>query len=128
MGSEALEKRARGKKHCKSREEWIGVQNFLKKQNHASSSPQAPEQVIDVALACSTKQASPVKVQTMITEGMEGCHVRKAEITWALTIAQKDFSNNSAKDISETFRIMFPSSQIASSFQCGACRVHDGNP
>ena len=72
--------------HCKAREEWIEVQNFFKKQNHASSSPQAPEQVIDVALACSTKQVSIVKVQTTITEGMEGYRVWKADIIWDLTI------------------------------------------
>ena len=123
MGSETLQKHAKGKKHCKAREEWIEVQNFFKKQNHASSSPQVPAEVIDVALASSTRQASPVKVQTTITEGMEGCRVRKAEIIWALTMAQKDFSNNSAMDISETFRTMFPDSQIASSFQCGADKI-----
>ena len=123
MGSEALQIDAKSKKHCITREEWIEVQNFFKKQNHAFSSPQAPEQVIDVALACSTRQAS-VKVQTTISEGMESCHVRKAEIIWAMTIAQKDFSNNSAKDISETFRAMFPDGQIASRFQCGADKIN----
>ena len=50
---------------------------------------------------------------------MEGYHVWKADIIWALTIGQKDFSNNSAKDVSETYKTMFPDSQIASSFQCG---------
>ena len=86
MCSEALQKHAKSKKHCKAREEWIEVQNFFTKQNHASCSPQAPEQVIDVALACSTRQVSTVKVQTTITEGMEGYHVWKADIIWALTI------------------------------------------
>jgi len=50
---------------------------------------------------------------------MEGYHVQKADIIWALTIGQKDFSNNSAKDVSETYKTMFPDCQIASSFQCG---------
>ena len=85
MCSEALQKHAKGNKHFKARKEWIEVQNYFRKQNHASSYPQAPEQVIDVALACSTRQVSTVKVQTTITEGMEGYHVWKADIIWALT-------------------------------------------
>ena len=83
--------------------------------NHATSSPEASAEVMDVALACSTKQIS-VKVQTTITEGMEGYHVQKADIMWALTIGQKDFSNNSAKDVSETYKTIFSDSQIAISF------------
>ena len=45
--------------------------------------------------------------------------MQKADITWALTIGQKDFSNNSAKDVSEAYKTTFPDCQIASSFQCG---------
>jgi len=39
MCAKALQKHAKGNKHCKAWEEWIEVQNFFKKQNHASSSP-----------------------------------------------------------------------------------------
>ena len=54
---------------------------------------------------------------------MEGYHVQKADIIWALTIGQKGFSNSFAKDVSETYKTMFPNSQIASSFQCGAGKI-----
>ena len=46
----------------------------------------------------------------------------EADIIWALTIG-KFFSNNSATDVSETFKTIFPDSQIASSFQCGADKI-----
>ena len=66
MCSEALQKHAKSKKHCKAREEWIEVQNFFTEQNHASCSPQAPEQVIDVELACSTRQVSTKSRQLLL--------------------------------------------------------------
>jgi len=50
---------------------------------------------------------------------MESYHVRKADIIWALTIGQKGLSNNSAKDVSETYKTMLLDSQISSTFQCG---------
>ena len=59
----------------------------------------------------------------MITESMEGCHLRKAEIICVVTIGKNDFSNNSAKDIIEAFKTMFPDSHIVSSFQCGADKI-----
>jgi len=46
----------------------------------------------------------------------------EADIIWALTIG-KFFSNNSATDVSETFKTIFPDSQNASSFQCGADKI-----
>ena len=119
MGSEALQRHSKGKKHCKAREEWVEVQNFFKKQSPASSSPQELAEVIDVALACSTRQVSLVKVQTTISEDIPASMEAKQKYFWAVTIGQNDFSNNSAKDIIETLKLCF----LTRNFQCGADKI-----
>ena len=122
MGTEAYKNVPNTKSIAKLEKTWLKFE-ISSKSRIMPLVLRKPAEVIDAALACSTRPVPPLKVQRTITKSMEGCHVRKAEIIWALTIAHKDFSSKSAKDISETFKTMFPDSQIAISFQCGGGKI-----
>jgi hypothetical protein len=46
--------------------------------------------------------------------------VTKAETIWTLRTVTKHLSANSNSDISEILKMMFPNSEVAQSFTCGA--------
>ena len=48
--------------------------------------------------------------------------VLHAEVLWVLKVLTSSYSFNSCKDISNLFSKMFPDSQIAQSFSCGATK------
>ena len=46
-----------------------------------------------------------------------------AEIRWALKTVRSHYSFNSAQDITDVFRAMFPDSNIAKCMSCGATKT-----
>ena len=50
-------------------------------------------------------------------------HQHKAEILWALKTVMSHFSYNSATDITDVFRAMFPDSAIAQKMNCGPTKL-----
>ena len=47
----------------------------------------------------------------------------KAEIVWALKSVMSHFSYNSAHDITDVFKAMFPNSSIAQHMMCGPTKL-----
>ena len=47
----------------------------------------------------------------------------KAEIIWALKSIMSHFSYNSAQDITDVFKAMFPNSSIAQHMRCGPTKL-----
>ena len=47
----------------------------------------------------------------------------KAEIIWALKLVMSHFSYNSAHDITDIFKAMFPDSSIAQHMSCGPTKL-----
>ena len=124
MGEPALKSHAQGK--------WASGKNtsvwgFLKKDDQkASTSTQKEEpsaskesEELSVAVARSTeeKRSSSVTKLTLTREQ------NKAEIFWALKSIMSHFSYNSAHDLTDVFKVMFPDSIIAQHMSCGPTKL-----
>ena len=100
---------------------------FLKKDDQkASTSTQKEEPLackeseeLSVAAARSTeeKRSSSMTKLTLTREQ------HKAEIFWALKSVMSHFSYNSAHDITDVFKAMFPDSIIAQHMSCGPTKL-----
>ena len=130
MGEPALKSHTEGKKHqnaVKTSGKNTSVWGFLKKDDQkASTSTQKEEPLeckeseeLSVAAARSTeeKRSSSMTKLTLTREQ------HKAEIFWALKSVMSHFSYNSAHDITDVFKAMFPDSIIAQHMSCGPTKL-----
>ena len=130
MGEPALKSHAQRKKHqnaVKTSGKNTSVQGFLKKDDQkASTSTQKEEPLecteseeLSVAAARSTeeKRSSSMTKLTLTREQ------HKAEIFWALKSVMSHFSYNSAHDITDVFKAMFPDSIIAQHMSCDPTKL-----
>ena len=127
MGEPALKSHAQGMKHqnaVKMSRKNTSVWGFLKKDDQkASTSTQKEEPVAYKesgelsAVAAEEKRSSSVTKLTLTREQ------HKAEIFWALKSVMSHFSYNSAHDITDVFKAMFPDSIIAQHMSCGPTKL-----
>ena len=125
MGEPALKSHAQGKKHqnaVKTSGKNASVWGFLKKDDQKASTSTQKEEPLEckeseelwAAAARSTEE------ETKLTLTREQ---HKAEIFWALKSVMSHFSYNSAHDITDVFKAMFPYSIIAQPMSCGPTRL-----
>ena len=70
------------------------------------------------------KQSSNATLQQQtITSSVLDSNNLTAEIIWALKSVNSGYSNNSNSDMKDTFRAMFPDSNIAKNYQMGANKL-----
>ena len=130
MGEPALKSHAQGKKHqnaVKTSGKNTSVWGYLKKDDQkASTSTQKEEPLeckeseeLSVAAARSTeeKRSSSMTKLTLTREQ------HKAETFWALKSVMSHFPYNSAHDITDVFKAMFPDSIIAQHMSCGPTKL-----
>ena len=129
MGEPALKSHAQGKKHqnaVKTSGKNTSVWGFLKKDDQkASTSTQKEEQ-----LAC--KESAELPAAARSTEGNRSSSMtkltltreqHKAEIFRALKCVMSHFSYNSAHDITDVFKAIFPDSIIAQHMSYGPTKL-----
>ncbi len=117
MGEQAVKSHAEGKKHVNSTKLLArttqSVEDFFKK-------PEVPEEAtaMETARDISTGPAPSVLSKTVVRKEQQ-----KAEILWALKSVMSHFSMNSAQDIVDVFKVMFPDSKIAQGMSCGPTKL-----
>ena len=120
---------AQGKKHqnvVKGTGKSTSVLGFLKKEEGASISKQSEElsacKETEELSATVTRSNEEQKSSTMAKFApTKGQH--KAEILWALKSVMSHFSYNSAHDITDVFKAMFPYSSIAQHMSCSPTKL-----
>ena len=68
-------------------------------------------------------ESVPTTQGNVLTKFLLTKHQHKAEILWALKTVMSYFSYNSATDITDVFRAMFPDSAIAQKINCGSTKL-----
>ena len=127
MGEPALKSHAQGMKHqnaVKMSRKNTSVWGFLKKDDQKASTSTQKEEPLAYkesaelsAVAAEEKRSSSVTKLTLTREQ------HKAEIFWALKSVMSHFSYNSAHDITDVFKAMFPDSIIAQHMSCGPTKL-----
>ena len=127
MGEPALKSHAQGKKHqnaVKTSGKNTSVWGFLKKDDQKASTSTQKEE----PLACKESEELSVAAPRSTGEKRSSSMTltreqHKAEIFWALTSVMSHFSYNSAHDITDVFKAMFPDSIIAQHMSCGPTKL-----
>ena len=113
MGEPSLKSHVQGKKHqsiIQRSEKNPSVKGFSEKK--------------DVAEASTSEESGPsTLVMSSSTEQKSSFEHHKAEIIWALKSVMSHFSYNSAHDITDIFKAMFPDSSIAQHMSCGPTKL-----
>ena len=129
MGEPAIKSHAQGKNHqnaVKGTGKSTSVLGFLKKEEGASTSKQTEElsacKESEELSAAVTRSNEEQKSSTMAKFALtKGQHT--AEILWALKSVMSHFSYNSAHDITDVFKAMFPDSSIAQHMSCSPTKL-----
>ena len=123
MGEPTLKSHAQGKKHqnaVKTSGKNTSVWGFLKKDDQKASTstqkeePLACKESEELAVARSTEEKRSSSMTKLILTREQ----HKGEIFWALKSVMSHFSYNSAHDITDVFKAMFPDSIIAQHMSC----------
>ena len=94
---------------------------FGRTNKSASTTNKSGKQVsFSVAVFEQTSDVSTVPVSSPSTSLIISEKVLHAEVLWIIKVITSHYSFSSCKDISCLFSIMYPDSQIAQSFSCGA--------
>ena len=124
-GEPALKSHAQGKKHqnaVKTSGKNTSVWGFLKDDQKASTSTQKEEPLAckeSEELSAAAARSAEEKRSSSMTKLTLTREQHKAEIFWALKSVMSHFSYNSAHDITDVFKAMFPDSIIAQHMSCG---------
>ncbi|KAJ8043765.1 hypothetical protein HOLleu_11016 [Holothuria leucospilota] len=126
MGQSALKSHMKGKLHQSvcgdySRQTAAGsvITNFF--TSRSTSSSVDPE----TGSSCTTEnsQASgSVTAGRSVDTYVVADDILKAEVLWAIKVVMNHYSFNSCQNVSKLFTSMFPDSQIAKTFSCGATK------
>ena len=130
MGEPALKSHAQGKKHqnaVKTSGENTSVWGFVKKDDQKASTSTQKEE----PLACKESEELSVAAARITEEKRSSSMTKltltreqhKAEIFWVLKSVMSHFSYNSAHDITDVFKAMFPDSIIAKHMSCGPTKL-----
>ena len=117
MGEPSLKSHAQGKKHqsiIQRSEKNPSVKGFLEKKDVAEASTSEESGSSTLVMSSSAEQKSSFVTKFALTK-----EHHKAEIIWALKSVMSHFSYNSAHDITDIFKAMFPDSSIAQHMSCG---------
>ena len=111
MGEPSLKSHAQGKKHqsiIQRSEKNPSVMGFWKKEQVAEASTSKESgKPSTLVMSSSGEQKSSLLTKFPLTK-----EHHKAEIIWALKSVMSHFSYNSAHDITDVFKAMFPTSSI----------------
>ena len=131
MGEPALRSHAQGKKHhntVRTSGKNTSVWGFLKKDNQkASTSTQKEEPLAckeSEKLSAAAARSAEEKRSSSMTKLILTREQHKAEIFWVLKSVMSHFSYNSAHDITDVFKAMFPDSIIAQHMGCGPTKLY----
>ena len=125
MGEKAVRSHAEGKKHASSLKMSQGIGHvsdfFLKRQKYKQRRQLLGKLVkVQVKSLCSR---SIEQTSTQLTKLVLRKEQHKAEILCALKSVMSHFSMNSAQDIMEISKAMFPDSNIAQGMSCGPTKL-----
>ena len=96
---------------------------FGEKNKSAPSTSKSGKQVLfSVAIPKQTSNVSTVLASSLSTSLITSEEVLHAEVLWVIKVTTSYYSFSSFEDISCLFSKMFPDSQIAQSFSCGATK------
>ena len=121
MGEPSLKSHAQGKKHqsiIQRSEKNPSVKGFLEKKDVAEASTSEESGPSTLVMSSSAEQKSSFVTKFALTK-----EHHKAEIIWALKSVMSQFSYNSARDITDIFKAMFPDSSIAQHMSCGPTKL-----
>ena len=126
MGKPALKSHAQGKKHqnaVKTSRKNTSVRGFLKKDDQKASTSTQKEEPLECKeseelSAAAAARSTEEKRSSSMTKLTLTREQHKAEIFWALKSVMSYFSYNSAHDITDVFKAMFPDSIIAQHMSC----------
>ena len=121
MGEPSLKSHAHGKKHqsiIQRSEKNPSVKGFLEKKDVAEASTSEESGPSTLVMSSSAEQKSSFVTKFALTK-----EHHKAEIIWALKSVMSHFSYNSAHDITDIFKAMFPDSSIAQHMSCGPTKL-----
>ena len=123
MGLQALRSHAQGKKHQSAlhrSQKSPSVFGFAQKgdDQEPSTSKSGEEPATSVMRSSAEQLKSNAVSKFTLTKEQH-----KAEILWALKSVMSHFSYNSAHDIADIFRAMFPDSSIAQHMSCGPTKL-----
>ena len=121
MGEPSLKSHAQGKKHqsiIQRSEKNPSVKGFLEKKDVAEASTSEESGPSTLVMSSSAEQKSSFVTKFALTK-----EHHKAEIIWALKSVMSHFSYNSAHDITDIFKAMFPDSSIAQHMSCGPTKL-----
>ena len=129
MGEPALKSHAQGKKHqnaAKTSGKNTSVWGFLKTDDQKASTstqkeePLACKESEELSAAARSTEEKRSSSMTKLTLTREQ---HKAEIFWALISIMSHFSYNSAHDITDVFKAMFPDSITAQHMSCDPTKL-----
>ena len=124
MGEKAVRSHAEGKKHASSLKvsQGIGLLGDFFEKTEVQKEKATPGEVRQSSskLTCSR---SIEQTSTQLTKLVLRKEQHKAEILWALKSVMSHFSLNSAQDIIEIFKAMFPDSNTAQGMSCGPTKL-----
>ena len=121
MGEPSQKSHAQGKKHqsiIQRSEKNPSVKDFLEKKDVAEASTSEESGPSTLVMSSSVEQKSSFVTKFALTK-----EHHKAEIIWALKSVMSHFSYNSAHDITDIFKAMFPDSSIAQHMSCGPTKL-----
>ena len=125
MGLSAVKSHSIGKKHVKKLKQRKGtvenISSFLKQSRTEEVNVSGSEKsTSDININCDDEKDRPSTSTRPITVSTDERWT--AEIIWAMKVVFSHFSYKSCTDIEKLFRKMFPDSQIAKEFTCGASK------
>ena len=116
MGEIAIKSHASGKKHIaavKLTEKVESVSDFFGQSSDAQK-PTSSQQ---------HETFSTLRLSDSVSSFVVWKDQNKAKILWALKTVMSHYSYNSAENIADLFRAMFPDSRIAERMQCGPTKL-----
>ena len=120
MGEPSLKSHSQGKKHqsiLQRNERNPSVMGFLEKKDVAEASTSEDNGPSTLVMSSSVDQKSSFVTKFSLTK-----EHHKAEIIWALKSVMSHFYN-SAQDITDIFKAMFPDNSIAQHMSCGPTKL-----
>lgn len=128
MGIAAVKSHMKGKKHSSlATESTPSAVNYFARTPATSLSQDRPilennpPKLMSATLDSSVTSSSHSACNTL-NAVISKDDVLRAEIIWALKVVTSHYSLNSCTDIGQCFRIMFPDSDVAKKFTCGATK------
>ena len=120
MGEKALQSHAAGKKHKKRLEDREQVKTLFTPKNLTNITKEPNGTSKTVIITTPVKSMSPAvstSSNTSDSKSLDTCFqdsaCQKAEIMWALKHVYNGLSDNSAKNVVDLFKTMFPDSKVA---------------